>query len=426
MNNNAHRTAESISSPKSRARPRLLFVCQTLPFPPDRGVNIRSYNVLRLLAENFDVTALCFYRKKSLTSAAKVQESVTELKRFADVEAFPIPQEHSAVRFAYDHARSIIRGRAYTYYAYASAPFYARAKDLLEARAFDIVHVDSLDLSYYLPLFSGLPVACTHHNVESEVLKRRALLEPLHIARYLNHQAKLLLREEQYWCRRVDLNIVVSGEDENLLERNVPGCRVVVIPNGVDTAVFKPCTTRQSGVVFVGSHDWFPNRDGMKYFATEVLPLLRSTLQSDVQITWVGRASEDVKQAYANEFGIEVTGYVPDVRPYLGRAACFIVPIRTGGGTRLKVLDAWAMGKAVVSTSVGCEGLAARDGENIFVRDDPGGFAEAVRTVLHNEEQRAALGAAGRRTAEQTYDWNIIGTAIKQAYLGILRADRTG
>src|SRR4029077_7101234 len=116
------------------------------------------------------------------------------------------------------------------------------------------------------------------------------------------------------------------------------------------------------------------------------------------------------------EFGVELTGYVDDTRPYLERAACFIVPLRVGGGTRLKILNAWAMGKAIVSTSIGCEGLAAVDGQNILIRDTAEGFAEAIDSVLSDEGVRRRLGAAGRRTVEQTYSWDIIGREMGGLY----------
>ena len=135
------------------------------------------------------------------------------------------------------------------------------------------------------------------------------------------------------------------------------------------------------------------------------------------RMTWVGRSPTRVQEDYARRFGITVTGYVDDVRPYVQDAACYVAPIRTGGGTRLKILDAWAMGKAVVSTSIGCEGLAAVDGENILIRDSATGFAQAVRDVLHDAQLRSDLGRAARNTALQCYDWEVIGASLTRAYV---------
>lgn len=398
-------------------KPRLLFLCQTLPYPPDGGVSIRTYNVLRILARTFDVTALCFYRK---AVARDVGASVDALGELAEVEVFPIPQEHRPLRFAWDHLRSVARRRVYTAYAYESRAFRSRLAEILDAGGIDLVHVDSLDLSGYLPLLRGLPVVCVHHNVESALLRRRARVERSPLRRgYLRHQAGLMEREEQRWCGRVSLNVTVSADDRDTLRRIAPDGHYLVVPNGVDVDRFRPGEGSGGGIVFVGGTTWFPNRDALSYFAAEILPLLRERGE-DAPVRWVGRASERERSAYG-EAGVELTGYVDDIRPYVQGAGCFVVPLRVGGGTRLKILDAWAMGKAVVSTAVGCEGLDTRDGENILVRDTAEGFAEAVRSVLHDGALRRRLGESARATAEQVYSWERIGVDMTREYLRVAR-----
>ncbi|MEW5929181.1 MAG: glycosyltransferase family 4 protein [Gemmatimonadota bacterium] len=411
-----------------RSRPRLLFLAQTLPFPPDTGVAVRTFNVMRLLARAFDVTALCFYRTDACPSPAAVRASVAGLEALpgvAAVEAFPIPQEHGRARLVWDHLRSVATGRPYTVFSYESAAFRGRLEQLLRAGGFDLAHVDSLDLSAYLPLLEGIPVACVHHNVESALLRRRAASErSAPLRRYVAHQAGLLEAEERRWCPRVALNVAVSDEDRRRFEALVPGARFAVVPNGVDTHAFRPPPAPgRDGLVFVGGYGWYPNRDALEHFAEDVLPLLRGT-GPEVPVRWVGRAPEPVRRDFRERHGIELTGYVDDTRPLVHAAACYVVPLRVGGGTRLKILDAWAMGKAVVSTPVGCEGLDARDGENILVRDDPAEFAAAVRRVLDDEALRARLGEGARRTAEEVYEWDVIGRSMTAAYLSL--AERRG
>jgi glycosyltransferase involved in cell wall biosynthesis len=345
---------------------------------------------------------------------------VEALKDFAEVEAFPIPQELSSGRMLFDHLRSVVFGYPYTRYAYASGDYRRRLVELLRTRDFDLVHLDSLDLSAYLRHVEHLPVACTHHNIESLLLRRRGSLESFQPRRrYFEYQAQLMEREERYWSNRIDVNLVVSPEDAYLLGQLSPSAKIRVVPNGVDTSYFNPKRSGKIGAVFVGGYGWFPNRDGMEFFVRDVLPLLK---QQDriFPITWVGRAPESVRRYYLDLYEIQMTGYVDDVRPFIEDAACYIVPLRTGGGTRLKILDAWAMGKAVVSTAAGCEGLQARDGENILIRDTPQGFAEAVRQVLHDDDLRARLGAAARATAVGVYEWEVIGNSITQTYLELL------
>ena len=394
-------------------RPRLLFLCQTLPYPPDGGVAIRSYNILRLLAKRYDVTALCFYRRSVIRD---VEASLVALRRIAKlVEAFPIEQEYSRARLLADHLGSVVRRRVYTVSAYENAGFRARLEQLLRSESFDLVHVDSLDLSAYLPLLPLAATVCVHHNVESALLRRRAGADSNALRRaYLSLQASLMEREERYWCPRVALNVTVSADDKRGLQRLAPAAAVAVVPNGVDVQAFQPGGPPTGGVVFVGGMTWFPNKDALEHFARDILPVLRAGGCDDA-ITWVGRALPGAAETY-QEHGITLTGYVDDIRPFVADSACYVVPLRVGGGTRLKILDAWAMGKAVVSTSIGCEGLDARDGWNILIRDDARGFAAGVQEVLSNPDLRDALGAHARRTAEDTYSWDVIGDGMYQAY----------
>jgi glycosyltransferase involved in cell wall biosynthesis len=291
---------------------------------------------------------------------------------------------------------------------------------LVAEKEFSLVHLDSLDLSAFLEDLPQVPWVCAHHNVESELLRRRSLAERGARRSYMKFQADLLEHQEREWCPRFSLNLVVSKEDREVFRRLAPDADFLVVPNGVDTSAFRPSDsgTKNGSLVFVGGQAWFPNDDGMGYFANEILPLIRRT-HPDIRTVWVGRASDKVKQEYA-ELGVEMTGYVEDIRPYVDPAACYIVPLRVGGGTRLKILDAWALGKAVVSTSRGCEGLDTRFGENILVADEPATFAAEVIRVLESADLRRRLGEGGRETAETTYDWEVIGESMLSAYRRIL------
>lgn len=409
-------------SSKHPRRPRLLFLSQTLPFPPDGGVYIRTFNVYRLLAQSFDVTALCFHRPRGTGRRSGIDESLAVLREFGEVETFPIPQDGRPSRFAWDHVRSVATNTVYTRYLYNSAPYRERLEELLRTRSFDLVHVDTLDLATYLPLLQSLPVVCVHHNVESALLRRRALAETLRWRRaYLRHQAALMEAEERRWCGRVALNVAVSDPDRERLGLQAPAGRYITVPNGVDTDKFRPAEGKDEGIVFVGGTTWFPNKDALAFFSEEILPLLNDS-RTAVPICWVGRATEQEQQSFQERHGIRMTGYVDDIRPYVHDAACYVVPLRVGGGTRLKILDAWAMGKAVVSTSVGCEGLAAEHGGNILIADDPRAFADAVRGVLQNPDLRARLGRAARTTVETKYSWDIIGESMTDEYLSVARS----
>jgi glycosyltransferase involved in cell wall biosynthesis len=339
------------------------------------------------------------------------------MKEFGTFEVFPIPQQQSRARYVADHARSVIRRVPYTYYMHDSAPFERRLRTLLAERRFSIAHVDSLDLVRCMPMLEGVPVVCTHHNVESWLMRRRAENESSAAKRgYLAHQAALLEQAEREWVPRVALNVAVSDADRDALQALAPTGRVVTVPNGVDTAFFTPVPSpNPAGCVFVGGTKWYPNRDALEWYTTEVAPAVSAT-GVNAPVTWVGRADDEEVRRFEKDPLMHLTGYVDDVRPYVHAARCVIVPLRVGGGTRLKILDAWALGAAVVSTSIGCEGLAAVDGENILIADTAQEFAAAIARVTRDDALRSKVMAGARRTAVDRYSWDVVGAAMRGLY----------
>jgi len=404
--------------------PQLLFLCQTLPYPPDGGVWIRTYHVLRLLARAFDITALCFERSGSAGRGVDWHLAAGDaaLGRFADLDVFAIPQQHNRLRFVWDHFRSTASGHVYTTYLYESRAFRDRLTELLRTKCFDLVHMDSLDLATYLPACDGLPVICVHHDIESALLRRRAAVERRRWrGAYLRYQARLMSDVERRWCQRVALNVVMSEQDRTLLKRLAPASRIAVVPNGVDLEEFRPASFKSapaSGVAYVGGTTPFPNLDALDFFCQQIQPHLQAA-SGDAPARWIGRASRAQQRHYRERYGVELTGYVEDVRPFMRDAAGHIVPLRVGGGTRLKILNSWAMGKPVVSTSIGCEGLAAVDEENILIRDDPPEFARAMLRVLGDPHLRHRLGERGRATVERLYSWDVIGRDMIDTYLSV-------
>lgn len=402
-------------------KPRLLFVCQSLPYPTDAGHHLRSYNVLRLLARDFDVRSLFFFRRATRPTDRDVSRGLKEVQRFGLAHAMPIPQDGHPIRFLWDHVRSVLTGGVYTRYVYDSREFHRELRRVLAEHDPEIVHLDTLDLSICLPALNHLPTVVTHHNIESRLLARRARAEDsLPRRAVLSLQSKLMEKEERYWAPRVSLNIVVSQAERESLSQMVPGARVRVVPNGVDTTVFKPAqASSRAGVIFVGPHSWLPNRDAMDYFVEDILPRIRERV-GDVPVTWVGRAPAGVRRVFEARSGVRMTGFVDAIDPWVQSAACYVVPLRIGGGTRLKILDAWALGSSIVSTSIGCEGLDARDGENLLIRDEPDAFAAAVVRLLEDGELRRHLRAAGRETVRERYDWDVIGREMLPHYHGLL------
>jgi len=406
------------------ARPRLLFLAQCFPYPPHSGVASRTFNILQQLQVAYDVDLVAFSRANHQADRAARQAAWQGLRQAVAhvAEPTPIPNERSALRKLWDHACSVISGRAYTYYEFHSRPFADRLRAALLARPPDLVHLDSLDLHRWLPELPAVPIACTHHSIESELLRLRASwLTPAVRRRYVLLQADRLERVERELSPRLALNVMMSEVDARRLRALAPGAATVVVPNGADTEYFQPngAESVAGRVVFVGPTYSYPNRDAVEFLLQEIWPRVRAADRT-ASLRLIGRNDPEDRARYDAEPGVTSLGYLPDIRPTLAEARCCVVPIRIGGGTRLKILDAWAMGKAVVSTSIGCEGLDAVDGENILIRDTPDAIADALLHVLGDARLRSHLGRNARRLATETYSWSVVGRQIRSAYDALL------
>lgn len=380
---------------------------------------MRTFNILRQLQVEYDVDLVAFSRVNHQPDHQARQDAWTALRRAAAhvAEPTPIPNEHSALRKAWDHARSVVSGRPYTYYEYESGAFANQLAAVLRTRAPQLVHLDSLDLYRWMGGLPRVPVACTHHSIESELLRLRAPWLPPLRRRYVLLQADRLERVERALCPGLALNVMMSDVDAQRLRALTPAAATAVVPNGTDTEYFRPTGSDSipGRVVFVGPTYSFPNKDAAEFLLAEIWPRIRAT-DDTATLRLIGRNADADRTRYAAEPGVIPIGYLPDIRPSLAEARCCVVPIRIGGGTRLKILDAWAMGKAVVSTSIGCEGLDVEDGEDILVRDTPDAIAEAVLRVLHDERLRARLERGARRRAVTTYGWSAVGRRLRSAY----------
>jgi glycosyltransferase involved in cell wall biosynthesis len=268
------------------------------------------------------------------------------------------------------------------------------------------------------------------HNVEHMIWRRVAGLERRPARRaLLEIEAWKVRHAERRACEAADLVVAVSEDDRRRLQALAPRSRCVAIPTGVDTTYFKPSTAPEipNRLVFTGSMDWFPNEDAIGHFIDAILPRIRTEMP-DVTLSVVGRNPSAALRARAEGAGVVVTGTVDDVRPYVDEAALYIVPLRAGGGTRLKIFEALAMGKAVVSTTVGAEGLAVTPGRDVAIADRPDEFAQTVIALLRDRVRRQALGRAGRLLVQRRYSWEQVSSEFDRycASVARIRPARSG
>jgi glycosyltransferase involved in cell wall biosynthesis len=406
-------------------RPILLFLAQSLPYPPHSGVANRTFNILRQLQKEFAVHLVAFSRKDHQATPAErslAQAVLGEQLSWVGAPAL-VEAEQSVVRRVWDHLRSLLTSRPYTDYEYLSDSFARSLAAAIDLGRPAMIHLDSLDLHHWRGSLPVAPVACTHHSIESELLRMQAgRVQPTVLQDYVRYQAGLVERVERTVCPKVDLNVVMSELDATRLQNLAPGSRTLVIPNGVDIQYFIPeedAVQQEDRVVFVGPTYSFPNRDAVQHLVSDIWPSVLKA-RKGAALHLVGRQPEQDRIMFASQAGVTCQGHVEDLRPHLAAAKCCVVPIRVGGGTRLKILDAWAMGKAVVSTSIGCEGLDFIDGQNILVRDDPATFSAAVVEILENRELRVRLQEGGRRVAMKKYSWDTIGATLRGAYRALM------
>jgi glycosyltransferase involved in cell wall biosynthesis len=293
---------------------------------------------------------------------------------------------------------------------------------VLDARAFDAVIVDFLFAEANLPR-RDVPVVFFAHNVEYLIWKRLAEIEkqPWRKA-ILDIEWRKMRRAEARVVRRAEATVAVSDADRRLFLADAPDATIDIIPTGVDTSYFAPAGAREipGRLVFSGSMDWYPNEDAIAYFANSILPGLRQQ-RPDISLTVVGRNPGSSLKELATRAGIGLTGTVDDVRPFIDEAAVYIVPLRVGGGTRLKILEALAMAKPVVSTTVGAEGLTLVPGTHFVAADGEAGFSSAVLSLLADEHARRRLGRSGRQLVVDEHSWERVASEFERTLNGAMR-----
>ena len=290
----------------------------------------------------------------------------------------------------------------------------------------DVIVADFLLGVQNVPADLG-PVVHFSHNVEYQIWRRLHAVEPQPLRKMLLAVEWRKMRQaERNACRSAALTVAVSADDRDRLAAEAPGATVVDVPTGVDVEYFKPAGIPEvrGRLVFSGAMDWYPNEDGILHFISTTLPLVRRA-RPDVTVTVIGRSPSERLRKVAAENAVTVTGTVDDVRPHVAEGELYIVPLRVGGGTRLKIFEALAMGKPVLSTTVGAEGLAVENGRHLMLADGEQAFAAAAVRLLADADRRRALAGEGRRLVEEQYSWRQV-TRVFEGYLDQARKTAEG
>ena len=381
---------------------RILLLTQIVPFPPDSGPKVKTLGVLRYLARSHEVHLVSFARSAEEEAHARALAAYCR-------SVTTVPLHRSRLRDAYYLARSLVSGRPFLVERDDSAAVRGAISRLLAERAFDAVHADQLSMAQFA-VDLDLPLrVLDEHNAVWTIVRRSARQERLGPKRALAEiEWRKLRAYERKICDLFDRVTVVSREDRRALGLDgADSDRTHVIPISVDTGAlrFEPPEPGARDVVSVATMFYPPNVEGVYWFGSEVFPAIRQKLP-ETRFHVVGsRPPGRIVGLATPESGIVVTGYLPDLAPVFRQSAVIVVPLHSGSGMRVKILEAFARGKPVVSTTIGVEGIEAEAGRHLLVADDPADFAEAVIRLIEDTTLARRVSGAARALVEARYDW---------------------
>jgi glycosyltransferase involved in cell wall biosynthesis len=387
---------------------RILFLTETIPAPLDSGGRIKTFHTLGVLSSRHEVHCHAFIREPGQRAHAAMLEG-----RCASLMLHVVGR--STWREATIAARAALTARAYTLARHLHRSASQAIADHARREGFDLVYCDHLSMAAYAQGL-GLPVIYDAHNVEWQLVMRHGDLLPWPGPLAARIEAARVRREEAHACARAALVLAVSDVDAHSLRRLAPGASVRVVPIAIDANAMPGRMLRPPGdqVLFVGGLHWPPNAAALEWFLERVWPDVIRTVPA-ARLTCVGRATPDQRRRLERVPGVQTTGGVVDVEPWFRQAKAMVVPLRSGSGMRVKILDAFARRLPVVSTSVGYEGIEANADQHLLAADAPDAFARHVVAVLRDESLAEQLAASARHLVLERYDVRTIAPALLAA-----------
>lgn len=381
---------------------RVLLLTQVLPYPPDSGPKVKTYYVLKYLAQQHQVTLVSFVRDSDKPEHIHHLESLCE-------QVITVPITRSPVRDLRFLGQSLLTGQPWMMLRDERPEMRAVLQELAAARHFDVVHADQLNMGQYALPFTTSRKVLDLHNALWVLYKRLAeTLGPTKPMKYiLTRDWRLLKQYEGRLCQTFDAVTAVSQEDKAALIEAGARDDIAVIPIAIDTdeQAFIPRQPKGPHIVHIGTMYWPPNIQGITWFLDEIYPRIQQQVP-EVRCTLIGaRPPASIVERGQADPSLTVTGYVDDPLPYLRDSSMMVVPLLAGGGMRVKILNAMSQGIPMVSTTVGCEGIAVTHEDDILIADEPQTFADACIRLLTDAALNDKVTQNGRRTAEEQYDY---------------------
>ncbi len=396
---------------------KILNLIPYAPVPPTFGGGLRVFHLLQWMTRYHDVQVLGYGTAGDARALERALGHPAE-----KTTMLPEPPLLAERWKRIGQLYALIRNTSFTEVTSRNRAMQRALDRILERESFDLVQIAYPVMGYFTFNTQAVRVLDAA-NIEYDIHRRVAQSTDGFVRRWwADYEYRKLYPQEISICREQDAIFLTSRRDSNMLEADVPDVPKFVIPNGVDTSYFQfPDTTPEEySLVFTGAINYFPNAEGIEYFIRDIFPLIQRQVPQ-VKLYVVGNAPPESVRRYASS-NIIVTGFVPDVRPYVQRASVYVVPLRIGGGTRLKVLEAMSMRRPIVTTSIGCEGIDVEHGRTALIADEPAAFADATVQLMRDQRLRKSLVENGHELVSARYDWSVVGNQLNDAYAAVFRS----
>ncbi len=404
---------------------KILWLSHLVPYPPKGGVLQRSYHFLRQLSRYHEIDLLAFNQKDLMSPLVSSieQGSMVAHNHFSEfcqrVEFFDIPSDKTSFRKKILAFKSLFTNFPYTLNWLLSDQFEKRIKELIKQEHYDFIHFDTISLAPFKSVCGNIPTSLDHHNIESHMLFRRAEKENNLLKKwYFTQEGKRLEKFEKLFCPQFIFNFTCSDIDTRRLKEITSISQIHTIPNGVDIKYFNPDsnTNKMNRLLFIGTLSWYPNIEAVNFIANSIWPLIKNKLPGTIIDIIGANPPISIQKIAQNDPDFHVHGFVDDILPFFKKAKCYICPIKDGGGTKLKIIDALSMGMAIVADPIACEGINVENKHNILLSETANDYLENIKIILEQDTFREHLQVNARKLAVNSYSYDQLGKKLSSLY----------
>lgn len=405
---------------------KILWLSHFVPYPPKGGVLQRGYHLLKQTSKEHEVHLLSFQQDDLMAPLFDnleqgLYESKEHLSALCEsVKILPIPSDKNKYTKYFTALKSLLTQYPYNINWLLSEEYAKELQKLISENTFDFIHFDTISLAPFKEHCMGIPCSLDHHNIESHMLIRRAKKESnLFKKAYYMQEGKRLEAYEKKKCPEFNFNFTCSDIDTQRLISLSPTSKVHTIANGVDTEYFnpEPFETKQDSLLFIGTLSWYPNIEAVMFIANVIWPKIKDKLPS-IHVDIIGvNPPQELVELSKQDPRFHVHGFVDDIIPFFKKTKCYVCPIKDGGGTKLKIVDALSMGMAIIADPIACEGIDVTDRHDVYFAQTQDEYVDGIIDILSNENTRHTLESNSRQLATDLYSYDSIGLGLSNLFI---------